>query len=256
VAVLSTGNELAEPGTAVTAGQVWESNSFMLAAAARLAGCVARRRPVVRDDANEVLTAVTEAIADADLLVTSGGISMGGEHDSVKAALQDLGTVSFRKVAMRPGMPQGFGVLGPAHTPVFTLPGNPVSAYVSFCLFVLPAVRALQGRAAGDDPRATPAVLTAPVRSAAGKRTFIGAVHEPEAGLVTPLSERSTHNLAVLARANALIIVPDETTALAAGDPVDVMRLPCDPRAGPEPAAGTGAHSSMALTSRASTAST
>jgi molybdopterin molybdotransferase len=151
-------------------------------------------------------------------------------------------------------MPQGFGVLGPARTPVLTLPGNPVSAYVSFCLFVLPAVCAQQGR--GDDPRPIPAVLTAPVRSAAGKRTFIGAVHKPEAGLVTPLSERSTHNLAALARANALIIVPDQTTALAAGDPVDVMRLPCDPRPGPEPAAGTGVHSSMALTSRASTAST
>ena len=85
-----------------------------------------------------MLAAIEDALADADLLVTTGGVSMGGEHDVVKAALAGLGTVRFRKVAMQPGMPQGFGVVGPAGTPIFTLPGNPVSAYVSFQLFVTP----------------------------------------------------------------------------------------------------------------------
>ena len=91
-----------------------------------------------------VLSTLEGLLADADLLITSGGVSMGGEHDVVKAALSKLGTITFRKVAMQPGMPQGFGALGPDRTPIFTLPGNPVSAYVSFVLFVQPALDALK----------------------------------------------------------------------------------------------------------------
>ena len=89
----------------------------MLAAAAREAGCDAQRYPIVPDHTDAVLAAVHDALDDADLLVTSGGVSMGGEHDVVKAALTTLGTVRFRKVAMQPGMPQGFGTVGPASTP-------------------------------------------------------------------------------------------------------------------------------------------
>ena len=129
VAVISTGNELAEPGTPIIPGRIWDSNSFMLAAAARQAGAVAHRHRI-SDDTAGVLAAIEEQLPEADLLVTSGGVSMGGEHDVVKAALAGLGTVTFRKVAMQPGMPQGFGVVGPHQTPIFTLPGNPVSAYV------------------------------------------------------------------------------------------------------------------------------
>ena len=111
--MISTGNELAEPGAPVVPGQIWESNSVMLAsAAARQLGCPARRYPIVPDDTDAVLAAIEDAAATADLLVTSGGVSMGGEHDVVKAALQRLGTVRFTKVAMQPGMPQGFGVVG------------------------------------------------------------------------------------------------------------------------------------------------
>ena len=91
---------------------------------------------MVRDDTGAVLAAVQDALTEADLLVTSGGVSMGAEHDVVKAALSKLGTVGFRQVAMQPGMPQGFGIVG-EDTPIFTLPGNPVSAYVSFWLFVI-----------------------------------------------------------------------------------------------------------------------
>ena len=83
----------------------------------------------MRDDTDAVLAAIEDAAATADLLVTSGGVSMGGEHDVVKAALQRLGAVRFTKVAMQPGMPQGFGTIGENAVPLFTLPGNPVSAY-------------------------------------------------------------------------------------------------------------------------------
>ena len=112
VVVLSTGDELTEPGTPLVPGQIWDSNSYMIAAAAREAGAVAYRRSGVPDDPEGVLPALEEQLAHADLLITTGGVSMGGEHDVVKAALRELGTVTFRKVAMQPGMPQGFGVIG------------------------------------------------------------------------------------------------------------------------------------------------
>src|SRR5262245_1217559 len=144
VIVLSTGNELAEPGTPLVPGRIWDSNSYMIAAAAREAGALAYRRSMVPDDPVGVLPALEEQLIRADLLITTGGVSMGGEHDVVKAALRELGTVTFRKVAMQPGMPQGFGTIGEHGVPIFTLPGNPVSAYVSFQLFVRPAIAALQ----------------------------------------------------------------------------------------------------------------
>jgi molybdopterin molybdotransferase len=225
VTVISTGNELVEPGTELIPGQIWESNATMLAAAAREAGCPARRLPIVRDDIDAVLTAVQDALGDADLLITSGGVSMGAEHDVVKAALSTLGTVTFRRVAMQPGMPQGFGTVGPAATPIFTLPGNPVSAYVSFCLFVQPALDALQD-SGWERGKPAQAVLTQPVQSPPGKRSFLRGVLDEPAGLVTPVSGQASHQLASLARANALVLVPEQVTSLAAGETVDVLELP------------------------------
>jgi len=224
VAVISTGNELAEPGSPIIPGQIWDSNSFMLAAAARQAGAVAHRHRIT-DDTAGVLIAIEDQLPHADLLITSGGVSMGGEHDVVKAALADLGTVTFRKVAMQPGMPQGFGVVGPQRTPIFTLPGNPVSAYVSFELFVRPALRALQGL---PTARISPAraVLTDAVRSPQGRRSFLRGVHDAEEGTVTPLTGQASHQLGALALANVLIIVPEQVVSMDAGDPVDLMRLP------------------------------
>jgi molybdopterin molybdotransferase len=224
VTVLSTGNELAAPGTPITRGRIWESNSFMLASAARRAGAVACRQPSVPDDAAHVLAVIEDAAGRADLLVTSGGVSMGGEHDVVKAALEQLGTVRFRKVAMQPGMPQGFGMVGTASTPILTLPGNPVSAFVSFQLFVRPALRALQGKADGHQ-RTARAVLTAPLRSPRDKRSFLRGVLAADGTEITPLSGQESHQLAALALANALIIVPEEVTGMQKGDVAEVICL-------------------------------
>jgi molybdopterin molybdotransferase len=223
VVVLSTGDELTEPGTPLVPGRIWDSNSYMIAAAAREAGAVAFRRSGVPDDPAGVLPALEEQLARADVLVTTGGVSMGGEHDVVKAALRELGTVNFMKVAMQPGMPQGFGVIGADKVPLFTLPGNPVSAYVSFQLFVRPAIAALQG---ADDLSlpATAATLTSPVRSPSGRRSYLRAVLDGTR--VTPLSGQQSHQIASLGRANALIIVPEWETQLPAGESVDVLILP------------------------------
>jgi molybdopterin molybdotransferase len=225
VTVISTGNELAEPGQPVTPGQIWESNSFMIAAAARQAGCTARRNPSVPDLKEAVLAAIEDALPDSDLLVTTGGVSMGGEHDVVKAALSDLGTVAFRKIAMQPGMPQGFGKVGAGGTPIFTLPGNPVSAYVSFQLFIRPAVGVLQNLNSERLPLVR-AVLTSRVRSPEHRRSFLRGILEAETGKISPVSGQASHQLASLARANALIIVPEPVTELSAGTSVDVLVLP------------------------------
>jgi molybdopterin molybdotransferase len=223
VVVLSTGNELTEPGTPLIPGQIWDSNSYMLAAAAREAGALARRRSGVPDDPAGMLPALEEQLDGADLLITTGGVSMGGEHDVVKAALQELGTVAFRKVAMQPGMPQGFGTIGEKRVPIFTLPGNPVSAYVSFQLFVRPAIAALQG--AGDLALpSTRATLTSGVRSPAGRRSYLRGVLDGDQ--VTPLSGQGSHQIAALGRANALIVVPEAETRLLEGNPVEVLVLP------------------------------
>ena len=229
VVVLSTGDELTEPGTPLVPGRIWDSNSYMIAAAAREAGAVAYRRSVVPDDPSGVLPALEEQLTHADLLVTTGGVSMGGEHDVVKAALRELGTVTFRKVAMQPGMPQGFGVIGRGgegggeKVPIFTLPGNPVSAYVSFQLFVRPAIAALQGTDDLSLPAVT-ATLTSPVRSPSGRRSYLRGVLDGTK--VTPLSGQQSHQIASLGRANALIIVPERETQFPAGETVDVLVLP------------------------------
>jgi len=248
VTVISTGNELAEPGSPLVPGMIWDSNSYMLTAAARQAGCDAARHPTQRDEASAVLAAIEEAAATCDLLITSGGVSMGGEHDVVKAALTGaatpdgrtgpdqagpdqtgagtgLGTVEFRKVAIQPGMPQGFGLVGGRRVPLFTLPGNPVSAFVSFRLFVEPAVRALQGLPAKQElPRR--AKLTAPVRSPAGRRSYLRGTAGRKAGTVVPLTGQGSHQIASLARASLLIVVPEEVTTLPAGEVVEVLELP------------------------------
>jgi molybdopterin molybdotransferase len=225
VVVLSTGNELTEPGASLAPGRIWDSNSFMLAAAAREAGCLAFRHGPVPDDPLQVLPAIEDQLLRADLLVTSGGVSMGGEHDVVKETLSRLGTVRFRKVAMQPGMPQGFGTVGEDQTPIFTLPGNPVSAYVSFQLFVLPALGALQGDRTRRLPT-TAATLTGPLRSSPGKRSFLRGVLDRAAGTVTPLSGQGSHQIATLGKANALIIVPEWVVQLREGDEADVLCLP------------------------------
>jgi len=232
VVVLSTGDELTEPGSPLVPGRIWDSNSYMIAAAAREAGAVAYRRSGVPDDPKGVLPALEEQLAHADLLITTGGVSMGGEHDVVKAALRELGTVTFRKVAMQPGMPQGFGVIGgdgaggvgaKRGVPIFTLPGNPVSAYVSFQMFARPAIAALQGA----DDLSLPSVrakLTGPVRSPSGRRSYLRAVLD--GSKVTPLSGQGSHQIAYLGRANALIVVPEWETRLPADDEVEVLVLP------------------------------
>jgi len=233
VVVLSTGNELAEPGAPIVPGRIWDSNSFMIAAAAREAGCLAYRQAGISDNADEVLRTIEDQLVRADLLVTTGGVSMGGEHDVVKSALRELGTMTFRKVAMQPGMPQGFGTIAPAgaagtreqsdNVPIITLPGNPVSAYVSFQIFVRPAIGALQD----DETIHLPVIqaeLTGPLRSPPGRRSFLRGLLNGDR--VTPLTGQGSHQVATLGRANALISIPEWVVQMGIGEVAEVLVLP------------------------------
>ena len=225
VVVVSTGSELVEPGTPLQPGQLPDSNSLALTTACIEAGAIAYRVGIIPDDGKRLLDALEDQLVRADLLVTSGGVSVGA-YDVVKEVLSRLGTVGFHKVAMQPGMPQGFGVIGPDRTPVFGLPGNPVSALVSFEVFVRPALRRMLGAQTLQRPVVS-AVTTADLRSPAGKRSFLRVWLEVKDGayVVSPVSGPGSHLVAGMARANALAVIADDVEQVTAGSPVQVMLL-------------------------------
>jgi molybdopterin molybdotransferase len=225
VVVLSTGSELREPGTDLGPDSIYDGNSWLLAAAARQAGAIAYRVGIVPDEPRAFLSALNDQLVRADLVVTSGGVSQG-DFDVVKEALSPLGSVWFGPVAMQPGKPQGFGVVGEDQVPIFTLPGNPVSAYISFEMFVLPALRKLMGKAPYSRPT-TRARLTHGVSSPAGRRQFLRGSFERGRGgpTVSPVGGPGSHLIGGLADSNALIVVPEDTTSLPAGEMVQVLAL-------------------------------
>ncbi|MFE9930723.1 gephyrin-like molybdotransferase Glp [Streptomyces sp. NPDC005533] len=239
VVVLSTGSELVQPGEALTSGTIYDSNSFALAAAARDAGAIAYRVGAVADDADTLRATIEDQLIRADLLVTTGGVSVGA-YDVVKEALScvgsgdeasgdvDGGGIDFRKLAMQPGKPQGFGTIGPDHTPLLALPGNPVSSYVSFELFVRPAIRTLMGLPESEVRRpSVRAVLTADkaLGSPAGRRQFLRGKYDAQSGTVSPVGGSGSHLIAALAHADSLIVVPEDVTSVEPGTELEVVLL-------------------------------
>jgi molybdopterin molybdotransferase len=225
VVVLSTGSELVDPGTPLGRDSIFDANSYLLAAAAKSAGAIAYRVASVSDDPDSFSEAINDQLVRADVVVTSGGVSKG-THDVVKEVLRELGTVDFLEVAMQPGKPQGFGVIGEDATPIFTLPGNPVSSYISFEVFVVPALRKMMGR----EPYARPLVrasCTTDLTSMRGRRQFLRAqiATGPGGATVTPVGGAGSHLVAGLAGANALIVIAEDITRIEAGQPVPVMML-------------------------------
>lgn len=230
VVVLSTGSELVQPGEELGKGQIYDSNSFALTAAARDAGAIAYRVGAVADDADILRSAIEDQLIRADLLVTTGGVSVGA-YDVVKEALSHVGDedeagggIDFRKIAMQPGKPQGFGSIGRDHTPLLALPGNPVSSYVSFELFVRPAIRTLMGLEDVHRPR-TRATLRSDkaLGSPKGRRQFLRGTYAD--GEVTPVGGSGSHLIAALAHADALIVVPEDVESVEPGTDVEVVLL-------------------------------
>ncbi|MFF7974059.1 gephyrin-like molybdotransferase Glp [Streptomyces sp. NPDC007905] len=230
VVVLSTGSELVQPGEELGHGQIYDSNSFSLTAAARDAGAIAYRVGAVADDAETLRSTIEDQLIRADLLVTTGGVSVGA-YDVVKEALSHVGDedeagsgIEFRKLAMQPGKPQGFGSIGRDHTPLLALPGNPVSSFVSFELFVRPAIRTLMGLEDVHRPR-TRATLRSDkaLGSPKGRRQFLRGTYAD--GEVTPVGGSGSHLIAALARADALIVVPEDVESVEPGTEVEVVLL-------------------------------
>ena len=221
VLVMSTGSELIAPGEPLKPGQIYESNAVMLAAAVRDAGADVVASPMVGDDVGQFRAAIEEHAGDADLIITTGGVSAGA-YEVVKDAFGPGGQVEFVKVAMQPGMPQGAGTVGGKS--IITLPGNPVSALVSFEVFIRTPLRAAMGLPQPQRPQLT-AELKEDLTSPRGKRQFRRGVLDAEAGEVTSYGPPASHHLRWLASANCLLEIDEDVAELAAGSAVQVWDL-------------------------------
>jgi molybdopterin molybdotransferase len=218
-AILTTGTELRRPGEPLGPGEVYEANAPMLAGGLAAAGAEVTVLDAVADDEDELRVALERGL-ESDVLVTSGGVSVG-PHDLVRATLAELGVEEvFWRVAVKPGKPVAFGTRGA--TLAFGLPGNPVSSLVGFELFVRPAVLALQG-AREPLPVFDEAELGSPLRRGVGRDELVRA--DARDGVVTPLSGQESHMIVRAARANALVHVARGEGTLEAGSRVRYLRL-------------------------------
>lgn len=225
VAVLSTGDELLEVGSPQEEGKIVNSNAFSLAALAREAGAHATVLPIARDTLDDISAALVAASA-ADVVVTSGGVSVG-DFDFVKAALDSLGAkTNFWRIAMKPGKPVVFAEL--LEKPFFGLPGNPVSCMVGFHLFVWPALQKMMGVDASRcmRPEVT-AVLSGPVKSSGDRRNYQRAVVAWRDGRLIAETKRAQGSgvLSSMVAANGLVIVPEGTKQIAEGETVRVQLI-------------------------------
>ncbi|MDT3443718.1 MULTISPECIES: gephyrin-like molybdotransferase Glp [unclassified Pseudofrankia] len=228
VAVLSTGSELVDAGERIGPGQIVDSNSHAIAAAARETGAEVHRLIGVPDDPARFEATLRAVLPTVDAVVTTGGVSVGA-HDVVKEVLAATGEVTFERIAMQPGKPQGFGVID--GVPVFTLPGNPVSALVSFEVFVRPALRRMRGLIGPGRPRL---IVTAAERltSPPGKRSYlrVRVGRGEDGGLVAwSAGGQGSHHLSAAAGANALLVVPEDVTEVEQGKPLTAILLTADP---------------------------
>jgi molybdopterin molybdotransferase len=222
VAVLTTGSELRQPGQPLEVGEIYDANGPMLAAALRSTGAEVENIPAVGDEEDAHRAALVTAL-EHDVVISSGGVSMGS-HDLVRSVGRELGIREvFWKVALRPGKPLAFGVRDA--TLVFGLPGNPVSTLVCFELFVRPALLALQG-AHTARPAFSAGRLGATVTRNPDRDDLIRVrVSTPErTPVLTPLAGQQSHQITVTAQADALALIPTGTGDLAAG--TDVAYLP------------------------------
>jgi len=231
VAILSTGDELVPVGTPVDGARIPDSNGVQLAAQARSAGAAVAAMGIVADEPAILRRRLAEAIAATDVVISSGGVSVGA-HDEVRLAFAALGQVDLWRVAIQPGKPLAFGRAprpDGGTTLLFGLPGNPVSAFVTFELFVRPLLRRLGGLTADDGRDRIRAILAEPVTKSAGRRAFLRVVLEPDPGGSLPSARlaggQGSHILSALALADGLAIIPEETDRLAAGAVVEVLLL-------------------------------
>ncbi|HXM49205.1 MAG TPA: gephyrin-like molybdotransferase Glp [Pyrinomonadaceae bacterium] len=226
VAIMATGSELVDVDKQPGRDQIRDSNNYTLAAYAKLAGATVERLPLAVDDTRELKRQIAAAAERSDVLITSGGVSMG-VYDFTKAALKELGAqIFFERVSLRPGKPTVFGRLG--DTLVFGLPGNPVSVAVTFNLFARTALRAMQG-AKEPGLKEETAVLVRDLKGSIERESYLPAVLRTDRNgtlLAEPLKWGGSSDFVAFARATALIDVPAGVKIIDAGSRVKVVRLP------------------------------
>lgn len=227
VSVISLGEELVDVDRTPGQGQVYDVNSYALAAAARDAGAEVSRVGIMSADPRRLREVVEGRLLLSEIVIVAGGVG-GAIGDEVKAALADLGDMDVTRIAMHPGSAQGFGRLGPDAVPTFLLPANPMSALVVFEVLVRPLIRAALGK---KNPyrRAVSARLLSPLQSTKGRRGFLRGqlLRDADNGeyLVQPLGTSGSHLLASLAEANCLIMVDEDVTEVSVGEEVLVSFL-------------------------------
>jgi molybdopterin molybdotransferase len=227
VVVVATGSELVEPGQQLPSEyQIFDSNSYLLAAAARAAGAQVFRVGMVSDDPEKVRELIADQLVRADLILTTGGVSQG-DYDVVKAVMPELGATEFVQVAMQPGKPQGFGLIGDERIPMIMLPGNPVSAFVSFEAFARPVIRKLMGVTPYARTPVKARAMHAMGSTMSRRQLARGIITHDDDGnrLVSLAGGHGSHLIGDLARSNALVVLPEETDLVAAGDQVEVWLL-------------------------------
>lgn len=223
VAFFSTGDELRSVGESLDAGQIYDSNGYTIYGMLSRAGVEVIDMGIVRDDPADIEKALSRAAAKADAIVTSGGVSVG-DADYVKDTLEKTGSVGFWKVAMKPGRPLAFGRIGDAL--FFGLPGNPVSAMVTYYQLVQPALLALAGTPDRGQPLTVTAVLREPLRKKVGRREFQRGVLTRGADgrlYVQRAGQQGSGVLSSMNAANCFIVLPEESGPVSEGDEVTVQ---------------------------------
>lgn len=224
VALFSTGDEVTAPGATLPDAGIFDANRFSLRGLIERLGGEVIDLGILADDCEAIHAALEAAVRDADMVITSGGVSVG-QADWVKGALQRLGRLGFWRIAMRPGRPLAFGVLGPREVPFFGLPGNPVSAMVTFLQFVQPLLRRLQGETAWCARRLV-AVADEPLSSRAGRVDFHRGLYTggPDGRLhVRTTGPQGSGMLSSMVAANCLIEIDAERDHVSAGDTVTIQ---------------------------------
>ncbi|MCX5909528.1 MAG: molybdopterin molybdotransferase MoeA, partial [Deltaproteobacteria bacterium] len=222
VAILSTGDELLEIDEPWEEGKIVNSNSYALAALVHDCGGLPLQIGIAKDQAEDLTSKIQQGL-NADLLITSGGVSVG-DYDLVKGRLQELGTMNFWKVGMRPGQPQAFGIIG--GKPIFGLPGNPVSSMVSFEVFVRPSILKMSGHC--NLFRSTlKAILREDIKKKPGLVFFIRCrlIRQEDRLYASLTGEQGSAILSSMVKAQGLIAIPREITHVRAGEEVTVILL-------------------------------
>lgn len=223
VSIMTTGDELRYPGALLEKGQIYDSNRYTLKAMLRSAGCEVSDLGILEDDPEIIYTSIMEASCHSDVIITTGGVSVG-EHDYVKPALEKAGELSIWKLAMKPGRPLTYGRIKNCH--FFGLPGNPAAVMTGFTQIILPALRRLEGETLPPIPLSMPARSLVKLGKRPGRTEFLrGIARQADDGTleVTPTGHQGSGMLRSFSQANCFIVLAAESKGAQKGDTIEIQ---------------------------------